>query len=56
VPGEAQAGRAVASRRRTDEFLDVVKLEWSSEQHFSYDGEFYRVADARSALGPPGWR
>src|SRR6202451_2281631 len=27
--------------RRTDEFLDVVELEWSSEQHFSYDGEFY---------------
>src|ERR1700733_8434992 len=40
--------------RRTDEFLDVVKLEWSSEQHFSYDGEFYRVADAWSALRPPG--
>jgi rhodanese-related sulfurtransferase len=40
--------------RRTDEFLDIVELEWSSEQHFSYDGEFYRVADAWSALRPPG--
>jgi len=40
--------------RRTDEFLDVVKLEWSSEQHFSYDGEFYRAAGAWSALRPPG--
>jgi alkanesulfonate monooxygenase len=43
-----------ARYRRTDEFLDVVKLEWSSEQHFSYDGEFYRVADAWSSLRPPG--
>ena len=40
--------------RRTDEFLDVVKLEWSSEQPFRYDGEFYQVAGAWSALRPPG--
>ena len=40
--------------RRTDEFLDVVELAWSSEQRFGYDGEFYRVADAWSALRPPG--
>jgi alkanesulfonate monooxygenase len=40
--------------RRTGEFLDVVRLEWSSERHFSYDGEFYRVADGWSALRPPG--
>jgi alkanesulfonate monooxygenase len=39
--------------RRTDEFLDVVKLEWSSPERFDYDGDFYRVAGAWSALRPP---
>jgi alkanesulfonate monooxygenase len=38
--------------RRTDEFLDVVTREWSSAERFDYDGEFYRVAGARSALRP----
>ncbi|HEX3493604.1 MAG TPA: LLM class flavin-dependent oxidoreductase [Streptosporangiaceae bacterium] len=38
--------------RRTDEFLDVVQREWSSAEPFDYDGEFYRVAGARSALRP----
>jgi alkanesulfonate monooxygenase len=40
--------------RRSDEFLDVVKLEWSSEEPFDYQGEFYRVAGGRSGIGPPG--
>src|SRR6202522_1106991 len=40
--------------RRTDEFLDVVELEWSSEQHFSYDGAFYRTAAAGPRRRPPG--
>ena len=38
--------------RRTDEFLEVVQREWSSAEPFDYDGEFYRVAGARSALRP----
>src|SRR6202522_4412700 len=42
----------VTRYRRTDEFLDIVKLEWSSEQHFDYDGDFYRVGDAWSWLRP----
>lgn len=29
--------------RRTDEYLDVMKLEWTSEGPFDYDGEFYKV-------------
>jgi alkanesulfonate monooxygenase len=40
--------------RRTDEFLDIVKLEWSSGQRFDYEGEFYRVAGALSAVRPQG--
>ena len=40
--------------RRTDEFLDLVKLEWSSAQRFDYDGEFYRVKGALSAVRPEG--
>jgi alkanesulfonate monooxygenase len=40
--------------RRTDEFLDIVNLEWSSEERFDHDGDFYRVAGAWSSLRPPG--
>ena len=40
--------------KRTDEFLDIVKLEWSCEEPFDYDGDFYRVAGAWSALRPEG--
>ncbi len=40
--------------KRTDEFLDVVQLEWSSAQHFDYEGEFYRVKDGWSAVRPEG--
>src|SRR6266446_6416760 len=28
---------------RTDEFLDVVRLEWTSEKPFSYNGKYYPV-------------
>jgi alkanesulfonate monooxygenase len=30
-----------AQYRRSDEFLDTVKLEWSSAERFDYQGEFY---------------
>jgi len=30
---------------RTDEYLDVVKLAWTSAEPFSYDGAHYRVQD-----------
>ena len=36
--------------RRTDEFLDVARLVWTSDKPFDYDGEFYKV---RSAFSEP---
>jgi alkanesulfonate monooxygenase len=30
---------------RTDEYLDIVKLAWTSDERFSYDGKYYRVED-----------
>jgi alkanesulfonate monooxygenase len=38
--------------RRTDEFLDVVELEWSSSERFTYQGEFYQVTDGWSSVRP----
>jgi alkanesulfonate monooxygenase len=38
--------------RRTDEFLDIVRRTWSSADRFDYDGEFYQVAGAWSAVRP----
>jgi alkanesulfonate monooxygenase len=43
-----------ARYRRSDEFLDIVQREWSSAEPFDYQGEFYRVAGARSSVRPPG--
>ncbi len=31
---------------RTDEFLDVVKALWASEEPVSYEGTYYRIEDA----------
>jgi alkanesulfonate monooxygenase len=30
---------------RTDEYLDIVKLAWTSDERFSYDGKYYQVED-----------
>jgi alkanesulfonate monooxygenase len=30
---------------RTDEYLDIVKLAWTSDQRFSYHGRYYQVED-----------
>jgi len=35
---DLHAYRLKTRYRRTDEFHDVVKLEWSSERSFGYDG------------------
>jgi alkanesulfonate monooxygenase len=43
-----------ARYRRTDEFLDIVEREWSSAERFDYEGEFYRVKGALSAVRPAG--
>ena len=37
---------------RTDEFLDVVRAEWSSEKPFSYQGKYYRVENGFSQVKP----
>ena len=41
-----------ARYRRTDEFLDVVRLAWRSPVPFDYAGEFYRVDGAWAAIRP----
>jgi alkanesulfonate monooxygenase len=43
-----------ARYRRSNEFLDIVKLEWSSAAPFDYEGEFYRVRGALSSVRPAG--
>jgi alkanesulfonate monooxygenase len=43
-----------AAGRRAGEFLDVVRLEWTSAEPFDYHGEFYRVAGGQSAVRPRG--
>src|SRR3981189_3064810 len=37
---------------RTDEFLDVVRLEWTSETPFSYNGKYYQVQNGFSQVKP----
>src|SRR5581483_12222689 len=37
---------------RTSEFLDIVRLEWTSEKPFDYDGKYYRVRGAFSTVKP----
>lgn len=37
---------------RTDEYLDIVKLEWTSPKPFDYDGRFYKVAQAFGGIKP----
>jgi alkanesulfonate monooxygenase len=41
-----------ARYRRSGEFLEVVKQEWSSQEHFDHTGEFYNVKDAWSSVRP----
>jgi alkanesulfonate monooxygenase len=38
--------------RRTGEYLDVVRLTWTSPRPFDYEGEFYRVRQAFSDVKP----
>src|ERR1039458_9072440 len=43
----------VTRYRRTDEFLDVLRLEWTSATPFDYGGGFYRVNGGLSGLAAP---
>jgi alkanesulfonate monooxygenase len=36
--------------RRTDEYLDVMKLEWTSGGPFDYEGEYYHVKGASTEV------
>jgi len=38
--------------QRTDEYLDVVKRVWSSDQPFDHEGPYYRVKGAFSQVKP----
>ncbi len=37
---------------RTDEYLDIVRLEWSSPKPFDYKGKYYQVEGAFGAVKP----
>jgi len=37
---------------RTSEYLDVVRLEWTSDQPFDYDGKYYKVNGGFSSVKP----
>ncbi|MDR3323930.1 MAG: LLM class flavin-dependent oxidoreductase [Zoogloeaceae bacterium] len=37
---------------RTDEFLDVAKKTWTSEEPFNYHGKYYQVEGAFSSIRP----
>jgi alkanesulfonate monooxygenase len=37
---------------RTSEFLDIARLEWTSEQPFDYHGQYYQVKGAYSQVKP----
>src|ERR1700693_6260299 len=37
---------------RTDEFLDVVRAEWTSEKPFDYNGKYYKVEKGFSQIKP----
>ncbi|MGW6059229.1 LLM class flavin-dependent oxidoreductase [Streptomyces sp. NPDC055189] len=38
--------------RRTDDFLDVVRKEWTATEPFDHDGDFYQVRGGLSAVRP----
>jgi alkanesulfonate monooxygenase len=37
---------------RTDEYLDILKLAWTAEKPFDYDGKYYQIKDFASAVRP----
>jgi alkanesulfonate monooxygenase len=52
----ARDGNLVADKDeryvRTNEFLDVVRLEWTSQEPFSYQGKFYQIENGFSNVKP----
>jgi alkanesulfonate monooxygenase len=39
---------------RTSEYLDIVRQEWTSQQPFDYDGQYYKVVGGFSEVKPQG--
>ena len=37
---------------RTSEYLDIVRAEWTSDEPFDYDGQYYKVAQGFGAVKP----
>jgi alkanesulfonate monooxygenase len=37
---------------RTDEYLDILKRAWTSDEPFDHEGRFYRFADYRADIRP----
>ncbi|BCW89207.1 Methanesulfonate monooxygenase [Alphaproteobacteria bacterium SO-S41] len=37
---------------RTDEYLDIVRQEWTSDRPFDYEGKYYKVTQAFGAVKP----
>lgn len=38
--------------QRTDEYLDILKRVWTSDEPFDHEGEFYKIKGAYSAIKP----
>jgi alkanesulfonate monooxygenase len=38
--------------RRTDEYLSILRQEWTAEKPFDHDGDFYRIRQAYAAVKP----
>jgi alkanesulfonate monooxygenase len=38
--------------QRTDEYLDIVKRVWTSDEPFDHEGQFYKIKGAYSAIKP----
>jgi alkanesulfonate monooxygenase len=56
ITAEPQEGDYLAEKAeryaRTDEYLQIVKLLWTSEEPFSFDGRYFQIKDAFSPVKP----
>ena len=50
--GDGDLTPKVERYRRAGEYLELMKLAWSSEKPFDFSGEFYRVQGAHSDVRP----
>src|SRR5262245_3316425 len=50
--GEGDFAPKEVRYRRAAEYIEVMKLAWTSERRFDFDGEFYKVRGAKSDVQP----